>query len=144
MRRGIGLISALIILVLVATLVAVIAKISFISVKHTSDTYLRERAELFMQSAIENAIMAIEGYDRSNGCLKHIEFKDEDNRFIAKIDVLRYYSDKDINGCDVVKIISTPFSRGYVLLRVEVTTNLANPKNDNKHIRLVKVTLQRA
>jgi len=55
-----------------------VTKIAFFSVKHTSDTYMLQRAQLFMRSAIENAIMAIEGFDRSGGeCLKTIHFIDE-------------------------------------------------------------------
>ena len=146
MKKGIGVISALIIMLLVATLMVIVTKFSFISVKHISDTYLQQRGMLFMQSAIENAILAIEGYkrDSNNNCLRHITFKDEQNRFIANIDVLRYYCyDLDDCPCNNVKKISTDRSHGYVLLKVVVESNLSNPRNNNKKIRLEKITLQR-
>ena len=97
-----------------------------------------------MKSAIENTILAIEGYKRDNKCLKHITFKDEKNRFIAKIDILRYYC-YYLNDCpcDNVKKISTNKSHGYVLLKVIVKSNLSNLKNGNKKIRLEKITLKR-
>ena len=70
MKRAFGVISALIIMLLIATLMVAVVKFAFISVKHTSDSYLIQRAQLFMQSSMENAILAIEGNDRkSNGCL---------------------------------------------------------------------------
>ena len=76
MKKAFGLISAIIVLLLIATLMVAVVKFAFISVKHTSDSYLIQRAQLFMQSSIENAIMAIEGYERSSDCLKKIHFTD--------------------------------------------------------------------
>ncbi|AZV47069.1 hypothetical protein C3L23_07220 [Nautilia sp. PV-1] len=145
-RKGFGVISALIIMLLVATLMVIVVKFSFVTVKHTGDSYLQQRAQLFMQSAIENSIQAIEGYDRkaNNGCLEHMTFEDEDKRFTANVDVLRYYC-YDLNDCpcgNAVKI-STPESHGYVLLKVTVESNTSNPKNNDKKIKLEKITLQR-
>jgi len=144
-KKGFGVISALIIMLLIATLIVAVVKFAFISVKHTGDSYLQQRAQLFMQSVIENAVMAIEGYDRKNGsCLEHITFNDEQKRFIANVDILKYYCyDLDDCPCDNAVKISTPNSHGYVLLKVTVESNITNPKNDNKKIRLEKVTLQR-
>jgi len=143
-RKGFGLISALIIMLLIATLMVAVVKFAFISVNHTSDTYLQQRAQLFMQSAIENAIMAIEGYDREKkgNCLKNIHFVDENGKFEANITVLRYYCYNGNCGCNdntLEKQISTPQSHGYVLMKVVV----ANKNSDIKKIKLEKVTLQR-
>ena len=148
MRKGFGLISALIIMLLIATLMVAVVKFAFISVSHTGDTYLQQRAQLFMQSAIENAIMAIEGYDRKDkgNCLKKMHFVDENNKFEANISVLRYYCYNTNCGCSsndvssgLVKQIDTADSHGYVLMKVIVT----NKNSDIKKIRLEKVTLQR-
>ncbi len=144
MKKGFGLISALIIMLLIATLMVAVVKFAFISVNHTSDTYLQQRAQLFMQSAIENAVLAIEGYDRKKkgNCLKNIHFVDENGKFEANITVLRYYCYNGNCGCNdntLEKPISTPQSHGYVLMKVVVT----NKNPDIKKIRLEKVTLQR-
>ena len=90
-----------------------------------------------MQSCIENSILAIEGYDRKkyNDCLQNITFHDEKNRFTCNVKVLRYYCYGNC-VCENKKIIQTPFSNGYVLLKVTVTS-----KEDN--IKLSKITLQR-
>jgi hypothetical protein len=135
-------------MLLISTLMVAVVKFAFISVNHTSDTYLQQRAQLFMQSSIENAIMAIEGYDRkTNGnCLKNIHFVDENGKFEANITILRYYCYNGNCGCSssdvssgLVKTIDTPESDGYVLMDVVVT----NRNSDIKRIRLEKVTLQR-
>jgi len=146
LKKGFGLISAIIILLLVATLMVVVVKFAFISVKHTSDSYIQQRAELFMQSAVENALLAIEGYDRkANGnCLENITFEDPQGRFVAKINVLKYYC-YDLNDCPCANAVNiqTPKSHGYVLLKVTVESNESNEKNSGKKIKLQKITLQR-
>ena len=144
MKKAFGLISAIIVLLLIATLMVAVVKFAFISVKHTSDSYLIQRAQLFMQSSIENAIMAIEGYERSSDCLKNIHFIDENQMFEANITILRYYC-YDKNDCpcgDLNKSIKTDKSHGYVLMRVVVESNTSNPRVDKK-IRLMTTTLQR-
>ena len=148
MRKAIGLLNALIIMIMIALILGSIAKVSFVTIKHTTDSYLGERARLFMLSAIENSILAIEGYERnsSNQCLENMSFVDEDSRFEANVSVLRYYC-YDLNDCpcggDLVQKIDTDISHGYVLLKVVVESNTSNQRNSNRHIRLVKTTLQR-
>jgi len=146
-KRAFGVISALIIMLLIATLMVVVIKFAFISVKHTSDSYLTQRAQLFMQSSMENAILAIEGYDRkSNGCLRNIHFIDENGMFEANIAVLRYYcfdeNDCNCSSSDLINDIQTDKSHGYVLMNRVVERNTSHPRI-NKKIRLEKVTLQR-
>jgi hypothetical protein len=148
-KKAFGLISAIIVLLLIATLMVAVVKFAFISVKHTSDSYLIQRAQLFMQSSIENAIMAIEGYkrDNTNKCLREIHFTDENKMFESNITILRYYCYNNSNndcpcGGDLVKEIQTDKSHGYVLMKVVVESNTSNPRVDKK-IRLITTTLQR-
>ena len=146
MRKGIGVITALIILILVAVVLSSVIKLSFLTVKHSSDSYMGERARIFMQSAIENSIMAIEGYDRKkhNNCLKHLYFTDEDNRFEANVSVLRYYcyDMSDCPNCSIAEKIATDKSHGNVVLKVVVESNRSNKRNSG-YIKLQKITLQR-
>ncbi|WP_456479667.1 hypothetical protein [Nautilia sp.] len=148
MKKGFGLINAIIVLLLISALMTAVVKMAFVSVKHTSDTYMQQRAELFMQSALENSLLAVEGYERNGTCLENIVFNDEDGRFEANVSILRYYC-YDLNDCNcsnnpsLVKKISTPVSHGYVLLKIVVESNVSNPKNNNKKIKLKKITLQR-
>jgi len=144
-KKAFGVISALIIMLLIASIMTVVVKLSYITVKHTSDSYLQERAELFMRSVIENTLLAIEGYDRraNNKCVEHLSFKDEDERFVANVDVLKYYCyDSADCPCSNRVLIKTPQSHGYVLLKVTVK-NTASVKNGDKKILLEKITLQR-
>ena len=137
MRKAIGLIWALIILLLVSFMLVFIAKVSFVSQKHFTMSYGIQRGELFMQSCIENALLAIEGYQRNstNKCLEDINFSDENGRFTCNVKILRYYCYENC-PCSNVKKIQTPFSNGYVLMKVTVSSL-------QDHIKLSKITLQR-
>jgi len=138
--------TALLILVLISFLLMLILKVSSIGVKHVGDTYINSQAELFMQSSIENSIMAIEGYERSNdnGCLKHINFISSDGRFESNTTVLRYYcyDMADCPNCDIAVQIQTDRSHGNVLLYTVVSTT-SSARNGNKKLKFSRVTLQK-
>ena len=146
MKKGFGIITALLILVLVSFLLMLVLKVSSIGIKHASDTYIKEQAELFMQTTIENSIMAIEGYERNDtsGCLKHIYFKSSDGRFESNTTVLRYYCyDMDkCPSCDIAVPIQTDKSQGNVVLYSIVTTT-DSARNGGKKIKITKVTIQK-
>jgi hypothetical protein len=157
MKKGFGIIQALVFLILVSFLMMIALKTASVGVKHVSDTYVKEQAELFMHTSIENAILAIEGYERnsSSKCLTDINFSTPptgdpaQSRFISHTKVLRYYCYKDTIGddkrcpCDNAVPIETEDSHGTVLMSTIVETNSNHPKNYGKKIRLVKVTIQR-
>ncbi len=134
MRRGFGMIQLLFFMVLMATLLSIMMKYATISVKQTEDTYLRERGELFMQSAIELALLGIERHDKSAGALEHIRILSEDRRFIADINISRYYL--------YPSTILTEESNGMVMMDIVVETNATHPKN-SRSLRLTRRTLQR-
>jgi len=138
---------ALMIMVLVSFLLMLVLKASSVGVKHVSDTYLKEQATLFMHTSIENAIMAIEGYERNNTtkCLEHIYFHSSDGRFDANISVLRYYC-YDMDKCPCEGNIATPIdeskSQGNVVLYTVIKTT-KSPRNGSKQLRFSKVTIQK-
>ncbi len=146
MRKAFGLIQALIVIVLISGIMAIAMKYAQISVKQTGDSYVRESAELFMESAIEAALLAISGYDRATGCLHEVNVTSSDNRFFADINITQYflYEGKDgLNPCDRNVSMKTEESHGMVMLELRVRTNASNAKNEGKNIRLTRRTLQR-
>jgi len=146
LKKAFGIMTALFILVLISFLLMLVLKVSSISIKHTKDAYLNTQAELFMQSSIENSLLAIEGYDRSNNnnCLKHINFLSSDKRFEANITILRYYcyDDNDCPNCDIARHIKTDTSHGSTLLKIVVSTT-NSLRNDGKQLKISRVTLQK-
>jgi len=138
--------TALFILVLVSFLLMLVLKASSVGVKHVSDTYLKEQAELFMHTSIENAIMAVEGYERnsSTGCLEHINFTSSNGRFESNTTVLRYYCydmDKCPN-CSIATKIDESKSQGNLVFYTVVKTT-SSPRNGSKKLLFSKVTIQK-
>lgn len=72
MRKGFSMLTALVFMILVATLGALALSLSNLSSKQTSDLYLREQAELLTQSGTEYALLAISGHNFSTNCLNTI------------------------------------------------------------------------
>jgi len=63
MRKGFSLITAIVFTVLIASIAALALTFSSFTTKQTSDLYLREQAELLLQSSTEFALLAISGHD---------------------------------------------------------------------------------
>jgi len=153
LRRGFGLIQALMVIVLISGLMMVVIKYAKFSIKQTKDLYIKESAELFMNSAVELSLLAIQGYERNatNGCLKEVNITSADKRFIADVNITKYflYHGVDNNGswysnCSDRNVsIDTEDSHGFVMLEITVETNATNPKNRGTNIRLLRRTLQR-
>lgn len=152
MRKGFGLVQALIVIVMISGIMTIAMKYATISIKQTSDAYAKESAELFMDSAVELALLAISGQNRTvNGCLKDVNITSADLRYHADINITKYfvYQGQDNNGsifncsADRVQSIQTEESHGMVMLEVVVETNATHPKNNDKKLRLLRRTLQR-
>ncbi|MDD3325267.1 MAG: hypothetical protein PHN38_09140 [Sulfurospirillaceae bacterium] len=148
MRRGFGLVQALIVIVLISGIMMIAMKYATLSVKQTSDVYVREGAELFMSSAIEATLLAISGYQRdaTNGCLEQVNVLSKDARYKADVNITGYFllaGSADIGYCDRNISIQTEDSHGMVMLEIVVETNATHPKNEGKHVRLLRRTLQR-
>lgn len=72
MRKGFSLITAIMFIVLVATLGALALSLSTFSTKQTSDLYLQAQAEILAKSATEYALLAISGHNNSVDCINQI------------------------------------------------------------------------
>jgi len=95
MRKGFSLITALVFMILVATLGALALSLSTTSVKQTSDLYLREQAELLALSATEYAILAISAHDftGTGNCLNTINstYTQDGTTTLFDINITLYY-----------------------------------------------------
>ncbi len=149
MRKGFGILQALLVIVLVSGILVIAMKYATVSVKQTADIYVKESAELFMDSAIEMSLLAISGYDRNatNSCLKEVEIISQDKRFVADVNITKYYLFAGSSDCGYCGTLCEPIksddSHGMVMLEVEVRADPTHPKNRGKNIRLTRRTLQR-
>ena len=75
MREGFGLITAIIVLVIVSTLMALMMSLSSTSVKQTTDIFFKEQAALLARSAAEYGLLAISGHENNESCIEHINMR---------------------------------------------------------------------
>jgi len=145
MRHGFGLPQVLLIILFVGGIVTVTMRYASLGAQHYADSYTREQAELFLQSATEAALMRISAYDRSGGsCLGNLTVRSSDNKFDANITIERYYlADGSMcnNGVAYTPIQSEE-SHGMVSMRVIVTSDNTNAKILHP-IQLERRSLQR-
>lgn len=69
MRKAMGLIQAIMIILVVSGMMLIVLKYASVSSRHIADTYIKEQNQLFLQSAIEQTLLKISFHDRSTACL---------------------------------------------------------------------------
>jgi hypothetical protein len=142
-RKAFGMIQVIFFMVILSSILAVSMKYASITAKQTMDIYVREQAELFMQSSLELTLLGISSYDRTaNGtCLNKLKIISQDQRFIADINITKYYL-KTSQGCDREELIQNEQTNGMVSIDIVVETNNTHPKNSHP-MRLTRRSLQR-
>ena len=147
MRKAMGLWQAIMMILLVSGMMMMVLKYASISARHISDSYVREQAELYLNSVIEEALLEISDHNRSSGhCWQGRDFsipKSHGKEYNASVNIEKYYLYKDsadANSCgSLTQPIQTQESHGYVLMTVEVN---AQVDGDLKS-RIIRRTLQR-
>lgn len=142
MRRAFGLPQVLLIILFVGGIVTVTMRYASLGAKHYADSYTREQAELFLQSAAEAALLRISAFDRSGGeCMKDLTVTSSDGRFEANVSVERYYLAGG-SACSNVAYtaVQTEESHGMVTMQIVVTSS--GDKTGNP-VRLERRSLQR-
>lgn len=151
MKKGFSLITAIIFIVLVATIGAVAISLSSTSSKQTSDLYLKAQAELLAYGATEYAILAIHAHDISAGnCVNQINAtypNANDPLFDINI-TIGYFGRKlpatttnNINDCNVLNnSVQNPDSNLTVMIDTFVQSHNGVA---TEPIRFHKRTLQR-
>ena len=144
MRRGFSLITAIVFMILVATLGTLALSLSNLSVKQTSDLYLREQAELLAQSATEYALLAISGHDFSANCLNTINATYTDGTTILfDINISLYYLGNGLpSGCSTLtnnlNNIDTNDSNRTVIIDAFVTDHNLSTEPIRIHRRTIQ------
>jgi hypothetical protein len=146
MRRAFGLPQVLLIILFIGGIVTVTMRYASLGAKHYADSYTREQAELFLQSATEAALMRISAYDRnsSGSCLGSLTVRSSDGKFDANVTIERYYlaDGSTCNNGVAYTPIQSEESNGMISMRVIVTSDSTNTKILHP-IRLERRSLQR-
>lgn len=131
MRRGFGLITAIIILVVVSTLMTLMMSLSATSVKQTTDLYFKEQAELLARSAVEYAVLAISGHENNVSCIENINITyPDDTTPTHEMNISMYYiydqGTTPICSHILATGIDTNVSNLTTMIDVTVSVNQAN------------------
>jgi len=147
MRKGFSLITAIVFMVLVASIAALSLSFSTFSTKQTTDLYLREQAELLLQSGTEFALLAISGHNiAANGCLNAINSQYPQTNAAAIFDInitINYMGNGLPAGCNILSnTVDTNDSNVTVIIDTVVSTNTDN-NISTEPIRLHRRTIQK-
>ena len=137
-----GLIQAMAMMLLVSGMMIIVLKYASISSKHTADSYLHEQAELYLNSSIEKALLAISAYDRSGGECRHYFTDSNSSRgkeFRVNITMERYYLYNETCSNVDYTTITTSESHGMVIMDIEVNASIDGVVST----RILRRTLQR-
>jgi hypothetical protein len=145
MRKGFGLITAIIIMITVATLMALMIGLSSTSVKVTMDLYLKEQAELLARSATEYALLAVSGHPNSVDCIENINMNYPENNPTHEANVTIFYIGNGIPlscGNILANDINTSESNLTVIIDTVVSVNQVNT-GITEPIRVHRRTIQK-
>ena len=142
MRRGFTLLSAIFLMVLVATLMVLAFSLSAQTKKQTGDIYMREQAYLLGRSATEFALLAISGHDNDVDCINDIdmEFPEEDP--VYDINLTLYYLGRGLPaGCRTLdNAVATDESNGTVM--IDTIVSYTDPAT-GEEVRFHRRTIQK-
>ena len=146
MKKGFSLLTAVIFLVVIATLSMIALSLSTQSAKQTTDDYLKVQAELLAKSGTEFALLAMSGHDYSTNCLNSIDIKYPINtaNYTHDINITIHYIGNGLPlSCNTyanANNIATADSNRTVIIDTVVTTN---PIIATEPIRLHRRTIQK-
>lgn len=145
MRHGFSMITAIIFIVLVATLGALALSLSTQTTKQTNDLYLHAQAELLAQSATEYALLAFSAHEinSTNGCLEQVNAHYPQTDSLFDINITLSYLGNGLPcsaGAIINNTISTKDSNLTLIVDTFVTTNKGVT---TEPIRIHRRTLQK-
>lgn len=151
MRRAFGLPQAIMIILFIGSIALIGIKYTKVAVDHYGDSYAKEQAQLFLQSAKEWALFQISGYDRvvngncwSGGAVKLSDLVAKVKiDFNATVKAEKYFlydtpsTNDDYDICTTLRYkIASPQSHGMVLLKITI-------EDSQGKIKLIDRSIQR-
>jgi len=141
MRKGFSLLTAILFLVLIATISALSISLSTSSVKQTSDVKLKSQAELLLRSGTEYAMLAMSGYDYNTSCLEKVNMT-YDNIYDINVSIM--YIGNGITCNDTAHILSNDINTSDSNRTVIIDTVVTLKSNiTTEPIRLHRRTIQK-
>lgn len=147
-RRGFGLITAIILMVLIATVASMILFFATTSSKKATDDYLRIQAEMLSRSATEFATMRVQGFDRGGGkCLENLNIKADP--FDINVTINYLFKGNKPDDCSDSNVYSKDLEdsdlNGTIIMDVVVVEQMPSDQEkwNKEPIRIHKRTIQK-
>ncbi len=145
MRKGFSLITAIIIMMTVSLLMTMMISLSSVTVKTTTDMFLKEQAELLARSATEYSLLAVSGHDNHQSCIEKIDMLYPSAATPThEMNVTLWYMGSGLVNCNHIldNNLSTPESNLTAIIDVVVTVDQKNT-GITEPIRIHRRTLQK-
>jgi len=142
-RSGFAMISAVLIMMIVATIMMFTINQTTQTVKRTADLYLYEQVELHIKSATEYALFRIAGNNTAAGCINALNFT-IDTIYDVNITMQYVFNPIIIAGAGCTNYIGTlvaPEQDGSVLM--DVTISVDADDTGSEPIRYFRRTIQK-
>jgi hypothetical protein len=143
-KKGFGLWQAIMIILIISGLMIVVLQYSRIAAKHTADTYVREQAELYLNSVLEMTLLRISLQDKTTCLSSYVPPAVTKNgvEYSGNVDIVKYYllnGVSEFGSCGIVENIQTEETHGMALMQIEVIAKV----DGNTSARILRRTLQR-
>ena len=145
MKKGFSLLTAVLFLVVIATLSMIALSLSTQSAKQTTDDYLKVQAELLAKSGTEFALLAMSGHDYNSSCLNNINIT-YNKQFDVNISIMYIGSGLPCIPSHILdNHIKTPDSNRTVIIDtfVSIKPQLVTDGVITEQIRLHRRTIQK-
>jgi len=131
MRKAFSMITAIFIIVIMASVAGFVMNLSGKTVKSTVVQYQHEQALLYAKSYTEYAILAVTGNDRSTGCMQDISATIGGYKIRTRIAYIVNGSVIDTSNCASSRVLSTGVTTGTTPLTIIVDAYVDYPDLDN-------------
>ncbi len=102
LRKAFAMITAIFVIVIMATIGVFVMSLSGKAVKSTTMQYQHDQAELYAKSYTEYAILAVTGDDRSSSCLNDIHITLGNYQIRTHISYIANGNEVDVSKCNSV------------------------------------------
>jgi len=139
MRNAFSMITAIFVILLMATVAIFVTNLSGKIVKTTTTQYQHEQALLYAKSYTEYAILAVTGNDRSIACLEDIggtigsPTSGNGYRIRTHIAYIANGNEVDLSQCDGIRVLSSTVTTNSTPLSILIDTyvDYKDPDNTN-------------
>lgn len=146
-RRAFGMMVAILVILLIGIVGAVVIKTSTLSIKTSNDRYLRYQAELLADSAIDYAVLQLQGYNVANDCLEHLDINVTAADGLSTMFVINntyFYSFKGASpvNCNTQNVLAQNTGRDTTVV-IDTIVDLNDTTIATEPIRIYRRTVQK-